>query len=127
MQMFITVMFLALFIARPQYMLLGLILFYVYYKCIDQEPWNKLRKFMWNSEKKEVVNEKEEGDRGLGFSTYKETQARNIERYMKPGFEKDPEWIKRTAELKEIMRKNRLRNEAELRKEEEDRARGITN
>jgi len=25
------------------------------------------------------------------------------------------------------MRKNRLRNEAELRKEEEDRARGITN
>ena len=127
MQVFITAMFLALFVARPQYMLLGLILFYVYYKYVDQEPWNKLRKFMLNSEKKEVVNEKEEGDRGLGFSTYADIRERATKGLFKEGFEKDPEWIKRTAELKEIMRKNKLRNEAELRKEEEDRARGITN
>ena len=125
MQVFITAMFLALFVARPQYMLLGLILFYVYYKYVDQEPWNKLRKFMLNSEKKEVVNEKEEGDRGLGFSTYADIRERATKGLFKEGFEKDPEWIKRTAELKEIMRKNRLRNEAELRKEAESHERGL--
>jgi len=52
-----------------------------------------------------------------GFTTYKEVQQRNVDRYMKPGFQDDPKWQAQIKEIHKIMDENR-------RIEEEKRANG---
>ena len=45
-------------------------------------------------------------EKSKGFTTYKEVQQRNIDRYMKPGFEKDPVWQAQIKEIHRIMAEN---------------------
>lgn len=47
-----------------------------------------------------------------GFTTMKEQQEANCKRYLKPDFEKDPEWQRQTAELRKIMDENRRKEQA---------------
>jgi delta 1-pyrroline-5-carboxylate dehydrogenase len=42
-----------------------------------------------------------------GFTTYKEMQEKNCEQFLKPGFQDDPEWQRKTAEIHKIMDENR--------------------
>lgn len=42
-----------------------------------------------------------------GFTTYKEMQERNCKQFLKPGFQDDPEWQRKTAEIHKIMAENR--------------------
>lgn len=52
-----------------------------------------------------------------GFKLMKEIQEENCKRFLKPGFQDDPEWQRKTAEIHKIMDENR-------RIQEEKRANG---
>lgn len=60
--------------------------------------------------KKEPAPAKKQEEKG--FTTIKERQEVNVKRYMKPGFENDPNWQRQTAELRKIMDENRKREQA---------------
>lgn len=45
-------------------------------------------------------------EKSKGFTTYKEIQQRNIDLYMKPGFEKDPVWQAQIKEIHRVMAEN---------------------
>lgn len=127
MRLFISVMILAVFIAQPLLFFFGLLVIYLHYRYIDKKPLTKVRQWFETPVKTEVKKEEGGSNAEYGFSTYDDMKKKATRGLFKEGFEKDPDWIKKSAELKEIMRKNRSRNEAELRKEDENRARGITN
>ena len=42
-----------------------------------------------------------------GFTTYKEVQQRNIDRYMKPGFQDNPAWQAQVKEVWKVMEENK--------------------
>lgn len=127
MRLFISAMILAVFIAQPPLFFFGLLVVYLHYRYIDKKPLTKVWQWFETPVKKARKKEEERSNAEYGFSTYADMKEKATRGMFKEGFEKDPDWIKKTAELKEVMRKNRARNEAELRKEDENRARGITN
>jgi len=123
MRLFILAMFVALSMAAPWLILMALVVAYLHHHYINPEPLNKVRKWFtapMKTPKKEVKVEK---NSDYGFTTYTDMKEKAIRGLLKPGFEKDPEWIKKTAALHEIMRQNKLKNEAELAKEGEEQLR----
>jgi hypothetical protein len=112
-------MILAVFIAQPQWFFFGLLMVYLHYRYVDKKPLTKAWNWFETPMKTGAKKEEEKTNAEYGFSTYADMREKATKGWFKEGFEKDPEWQKNSAELKEIMRKNRARNEAELRKEDE--------
>jgi len=127
MRMFIIAMFAAMLMARLELVIVIAVFVYLYTVCVNRDPWNKFCDWLTAPMAKKVQKEDKSEESGYqGFTLTKDVQERNCKRFLKPGFQDDPEWQRKTAEIHKIMDENRRRNEAELRKEEEERARTVT-
>jgi hypothetical protein len=127
MRLFIIVFLVAVAVTRIDLAVIAILSVYLYTVYVDRKFWDKFWSWLTGPMTKKVEKkEKPEDSRGLGFTTYEEQVEKNLRGMLKPGFQDDPEWQRQTAEIRKIMDENRRINEAELRKEDEERARTAT-
>ena len=127
MRLFIITFFVAVAMTRIELATIAALSVFVYTVYVNRKPWDRFQSWLTGPMQKKVEKKEKSEESGYqGFTLTKDVQERNCKKFLKPGFQDDPEWQRQTAEIHKIMDENRRINEAELRKEEEERARTVT-